>query len=90
MENISPNDTLKDELLSIIEYRKTNAKSHLNAEKIVKKLIIHKDSNFIDRSFPEFEEMDFIQNLKLNRKNIIKFSLAHPEAAYDLLLFNIL
>ena len=87
MENISPNDTLKDELLSIIEYRKTNAKSHLNAEKIVKKLIVHKDSNFIDRSFPEFEEMDFIQNLKLNRKNIIKFSLAHPEAAYDLLYY---
>ena len=44
-------------------------------------------TSFIEKAFPEYEEMDFIQNLKLNRKIVAEFALAHPEISYDILYY---
>ncbi|MBQ4541801.1 MAG: hypothetical protein IJA23_02995 [Clostridia bacterium] len=87
MEN---RDELKVELISSFNYVKTNKHSHFSAYHIVEKLLSHKDGSYFERAHLEYDEMDLIQNLILNKKVIIDFCLKHPEVAYDVLFWPIM
>ena len=83
-------DLLRKELLASFNYVRTNEHSHFYAFHIVEKLLSHKDSNYVSRAHLEYDEMDLIQNITLNKKAIIDFCIKHPEVAYDVLYWPIM
>ncbi len=83
-------EILREELLNNFNYVRTNNHSHFYAYHIVEKLLSHKDAGYYERAHLEYDEMDLIQNLILNKKTIIDFCLKHPEVAYDVLFWPIM
>ena len=90
MDDILKRDPLKAKLIKDFKYVKTNKHSKLSALDIVIDLVSHKDRLFSGISHLEYDEMDFIQNIILNKKTIIDFCLKHPENAYDVLYWPIM
>lgn len=89
-ETILKKDPLKAELFEDFNYVKTNKYSKLSALSIVIDLVSHKDKLFSGIAHREYDEMDLIQNIILNKKVIIDFCFKHPEAAYDVLYWPIM
>lgn len=83
-------DPLKVELLKDFQYKKTNKYSNCSAFGIIVDLLAHKDDSFRSLAYAEYDELDFIQNLILNKKTIIEFCFKHPEVAYDVLFLPIM